>query len=62
MYVYIGSIYDYNDKLDQADYAFESGKWRTAYGYYNACCVYAREHGMDTSYLEMKMDDCRANF
>lgn len=62
MYTYIGSIIDYNDKLDQADYAYECGKWRIAYNYYNACCVYARENGMDTSYLEMKMDDCSKNF
>ena len=59
MYTYIGSASDYKDKLYQADNAFERGNWRTAMGYYEACLQYAERNGIPTSYLEMKLGDCK---
>lgn len=59
MYTYISSKSDYDDKLYQADYAFNKRDWRTALGYYEACLQYAEKSKMNTSYLEMKLDDCR---
>lgn len=59
MYTYIGSKTDYDDKLWQANNAYENKNWRTAMGYYEACLQYAERNGMMTSYLEMKLDDCR---
>lgn len=58
MDTYIGSERDYRDKFNQAEYAYKRCDWRTSYGYYNACYVYASKNGMSTSYLEMKMEDC----
>ena len=62
MYYHISNRSDYEDKLTQAEYAFDRGDYRTAFGYFNACLVYARENGMRTDYLEMKIEDCRKNF
>lgn len=62
IYTYIGSESDYNDKFDQAEYAYEREDWRTAFGCYNACFDYASKNGKPTSYLEMKMEDCREHF
>ncbi len=59
MYHYISSKSDYDDKLYQAEYAFSRGDWRTALGYYEACLQYAERNGMSTSYLEMKINDCK---
>ncbi len=59
MHTFIGSVSDYKDKLYQADNAFNMGSWRTAMGYYEACLQYAERNGMPTSYLEMKLNDCR---
>ena len=59
MYTYIGSVSDYTDKLYQADHAFNMESWRTAMGYYEACLQYAERNGIPTSYLEMKIGDCR---
>lgn len=59
MYTYIRNMSDYKDKLAQAEYAFDKGEWRTAFGYYSACLKYAEDNGMDTGYLEMKVNDCR---
>ena len=62
MYTYIGSESDYQDKLQQAELAYDREDWRTAFGYYKACRDYAAANGKNTSYLEMKMDDCRKHF
>jgi hypothetical protein len=59
MYHYIGSKSDYDDKFYQAEAAFNRGDWRTALGYYEACLQYAERNGMTTSYLEMKIRDCK---
>ena len=59
MYTYINSRSDYDDKLYQAEYAFNKGDWRTAMGYFEACLQYAEKNGMPTSYLSMKLRDCK---
>ena len=59
MYHYIGSKSDYDDKLYQADLAFDRADWRTALGYYEACLQYAESNRWTTSYLEMKISDCK---
>lgn len=59
MYYNIRNKSDYDDKLAQADYAYEHSDWRTAFGYYSACLQYAEANGMSTDYLEMKVQDCR---
>ena len=59
MYTYIRNLSDFNDKLSQAEYAFDKGNWRTAFGYFSACLKYAEEQGMNTDYLKMKVNDCR---
>lgn len=59
MYYSINSRSDYDDKLYQANYAYDKGDWRTAMGYYEACLQYAESHGISTSYLETKLDDCK---
>ena len=59
MYYSINSRADYDDKLYQADLAYSRGDWRTAMGYYEACLQYAESHSISTSYIEMKLDDCK---
>ena len=59
MYHYIGSMSDYKDKLYQAEHAFDKRDWRTALGYFEACLQYAEKNGMQTSYLSMKVRDCK---
>ena len=55
---HITSRTDYEDKLEQADTAYSNGNYRLAYDYYNSCLIYAERNGMNTSYLEMKVEDC----
>lgn len=50
---------DFNDKLYQAEYAFDHMDWRTALGYFQACLQYAKGKGMLTAYIEMKIADCK---
>ena len=50
MYYSITSKTDYDDKLYQADHAYDRGDWRTAMGYYEACLQYAESHSISTSY------------
>ncbi len=45
MYTYIGSESDYQDKLQQAELAYDREDWRTAFGYYKACRDYAAANG-----------------
>lgn len=60
MYTQINNDTDYRDKLYQADYAFDRGDIRTALGYYLSCQLYAERKGMSTSYIDMKIRECKA--
>lgn len=59
MYTHISNATEYKDKLAQAEYAYDKGDWRTAFGYFSSCLNYAERNNMNTSYLEMKVEDCR---
>ena len=59
MYHYISSKRDHDDKLCQANQAYDRADWRTSLGRFEACLQYAEHHGMSTSDLEMKVDECK---
>lgn len=59
MYHHINSKTDYDTKLWHADDFFDKGDYRSALGYYQACLHYAEKNNMPTSYLEMKISDCK---
>lgn len=59
MYTHISNMSDFEDKRVQAEQAYNMGQWRTAFGYFSACLNYAEQHGMNTEYLQMKVNDCR---
>lgn len=60
MYTQINNYSDYQDKLYQADYAFDHNDMRTALGYYLACQQYAERNGLPSSYIDMKICDSKS--
>ena len=64
MYTYISSKTEYDNKLYQAEYAYDHGDYATASMYFIACLEYAEENNFPSSiisYLRMKVQDSKQN-
>ena len=62
MYTYISSKTEYDNKLYQAELAYDKKDYATASMCFIACMEYAKENGLTSaSYLRLKADDCKHN-
>lgn len=62
MYTFINNMTEYNNKLYQAEYAYDHQDYATAGMYFLACLRYAEAHGLSSvEYLKMKVQDCKHN-